>query len=230
MSLEAIGGVKKGTQSQNFGEIGAPAGFRLVTITPDWTTRFFSFTETTKRIMNSIKSFYCDAWITWTEIYFFDRQHIWDHFRVQIWDNFRKYGWYPSNDYLIFYNFEKHVDDILKDTLWTARREGQKPNWMLEGIWAKLKARWAYEEVEKTSIQAKAARASDKGESLHIGCSVNRGTHRQRLENKKGRSMTYDEVVQENHVKNKKDGHGTRVEPHVRGHMLDILKAWMNGV
>ncbi|KAK4362543.1 hypothetical protein RND71_017784 [Anisodus tanguticus] len=99
----------------------------------------------------------------------------------------------------------KKTDDTLKGILYTIRKEGQKPNWMLEGIWARLNEKWAAEEFHETSIQAKAARPSDNGHSLHIGGS----------EKKKGRTTIYDKVVEENHVKNKKDGYGTWVEPHV---------------
>uniref|UniRef100_A0A0V0HJY9 Putative ovule protein n=1 Tax=Solanum chacoense TaxID=4108 RepID=A0A0V0HJY9_SOLCH len=42
---------------------------------------------------------------------------------------------------------------MLNDCLRCAREMSQKPDWMLEGIWARLNEKWTTEKFQKTSIQ-----------------------------------------------------------------------------
>ncbi|KAH0690293.1 hypothetical protein KY290_018530 [Solanum tuberosum] len=42
---------------------------------------------------------------------------------------------------------------MLDDCLRCAREMSQKPDWMLEGIWARLNEKWTTEKFQKTSIQ-----------------------------------------------------------------------------
>ncbi|KAK6795060.1 hypothetical protein RDI58_008513 [Solanum bulbocastanum] len=167
-----------GTQSQKFVEVGTLDGLGRLVIAPAETNGFFPSIESMNVIMDSIKSFYHDAWSSWGEIPVFDREQMWNHFRT-------KCTWYPEHDYKMFC------------------------------IWASLDEKRTTAKFQKTSIEAIAPRASNKGDSLHIGGSASMGTHQRKLEKKKGRTMTYDKVLEEKQVKKKKDGHGTLVEPHV---------------
>ncbi|KAH0704813.1 hypothetical protein KY285_019091 [Solanum tuberosum] len=114
--------------------------------------------------------------------------------------NFRtQCAWYPQHEYHIFCNFEINAAFLLNKTLESAWEMNQKPDWMLEGLWARLIEKRTTEKFQKPSIQAKAPP----------------GTHQRKLEKKKRRTMTYDEISKERHVKNKKNGHNTLVESHV---------------
>ncbi|KAM3319203.1 hypothetical protein P3S67_006403 [Capsicum chacoense] len=198
-------GKTTGIQSQNVVEVGTLDALGKLVIAPDGTTGFLPSTESTNvAIMDSIKSFYWDDWTTWKEIPVLNRLPMWDHFRCT---------WYSQHDYQIFCNFEIQAASLLDRMIWTAWQKDQKPDWMLESIWVRLSEKW--KKSQTVCIQERVAQASDKGDSLHTGGSVGEGTHRQRLEKKKGRTMTYDEVIEKKHVKNKKDGHRTLVEPHV---------------
>ncbi|XP_049359350.1 uncharacterized protein LOC125824041 [Solanum verrucosum] len=198
----------QGTQSQKFVEVGTLDDFGRLVIAPAETNGFFPSLESMNMIMDSIKSFYHDAWSSWGEIPVFDREQMWNHFRT-------KCAWYPEHDYKMFCNFELNAMYMFNDILESAWEKNQKPDWMPEGIWASLNEKWTTAKFQKTSIKAKAPRASNKGDSLHIGGSASMGTHQRKSEKKKGRTMTYDKVLEEKQVKKKKDGHGTLVEPHV---------------
>ncbi|MCD7464804.1 hypothetical protein HAX54_053434 [Datura stramonium] len=107
----------------------------------------------------------------------------------------------------MFCNFEKQAAEMLKNILRTARREGKKPSWMVEGIWARLNERWTTEEFEKISIQAKAPRASYK---ILTKCDQNFIVLIFLLflqEKKKGRTMTL-------------------VEPHVESTYVGYMDEW----
>ncbi|KAG5618020.1 hypothetical protein H5410_017844 [Solanum commersonii] len=142
-------------------------------------------------IMDSIVSCYRDAWSSWGEVPVYDREQMWNHFKTQC-------AWYPQHEYHMFCTFEINTAFLLNKTLESAQEMNEKPDWMLQGLWARLTEKRTSEKFQKPSIQAKAP-----------------GTHQRKLEKKKRRTMTYDEVSREKHVKIKKNGHNTLVEPHV---------------
>lgn len=72
---------------------------------------------------------------------------------------------------------------MLSDSLDTAWENNQKPDWMLEDIWARLNEKWTTEDskFQKMSIQAKALGAFNKGDSSHIRGLPGIGTHQRKL-------------------------------------------------
>ncbi|KAH0686937.1 hypothetical protein KY284_017490 [Solanum tuberosum] len=180
-----------GTQSQKFIEVGTLDALRRLVIAPDDTIGFIPDYLSANVIMDSIVSCYRDAWSSWGEVPVYDREQMWNHFKTQC-------AWYPQHEYHIFCNFEINTAFLLDKTLESAREMNEKPDWMLEGLWARLIEKRTSEKFQKPSIQAKAP-----------------GTHQRKLEKKKRRTMTCDEVSREKHVKIKKNGHNTLVGPHV---------------
>ncbi|KAK6795059.1 hypothetical protein RDI58_008512 [Solanum bulbocastanum] len=180
-----------GTQSQKFVEVGMLDALGRLVIAPAGTIGFIPGFQSANAIMDSIVSCYRDAWSSWEEVPVYDREQMWNHFKTQC-------AWYPQHEYHIFCNFEINAAFLLNKTLESAWEMNQKPDWMLEGLWARLIEKRTTEKFQKPSIQAKAP-----------------GTHQRILEKKKRRTMTYDEVSREKRVKNRKNGHNTLVEPHV---------------
>lgn len=91
-----------------------------------------------------------------------------------------KCAWYPQHDYQIFRNFELNARYMLNDILGSALEKNQKPDWMLEAIWARFNEKWTTAKFQNTSIQAKASWASNKGDSLHIEGLASIGTHQRK--------------------------------------------------
>ncbi|KAG5618016.1 hypothetical protein H5410_017840 [Solanum commersonii] len=134
-----------GTQSRNVGEIETlDALWRLIIAPVE--IGFSPFSQSLTAIMDSIKSFYRDAWSSWGEIPVFDREQMWSHFKT-------KCVWYTEHDYQIFYNFEIAAAFMLNNFLWSAWEKNQKPDWILEGLWARLNEKWTTEKFQKMSIQ-----------------------------------------------------------------------------
>ncbi|XP_009800868.2 uncharacterized protein LOC107791863 [Nicotiana tabacum] len=86
---------------------------------------------------------------------------------------------------------------------------------MLKDMWDRLIVIWASEEFKKRSNAAKAARASNTGDSLHTRGSISMENNRRRMEKEKGRLVTYAEVFEDKHLKKKKDGTREWVEPRI---------------
>ncbi|KAH0686933.1 hypothetical protein KY284_017486 [Solanum tuberosum] len=108
------------TQSRNVGEIGTlDASWRLIIAPVE--IGFSPFSQSLTAIMDSIKSFYRDAWSSWGEIPVFDREQMWNHFKT-------KCVWYTQHDYQIFYNFEIAAAFMLNNFLWSAWEKNQKPD------------------------------------------------------------------------------------------------------
>ncbi|KAG5618023.1 hypothetical protein H5410_017847 [Solanum commersonii] len=123
-----------GTQSRNIGEVGTLDASRRLIIAPAETIGFLPSTQSLTAIMDSIKSFYRDTWTSWGEIP-------------------TNCAWHPQHDYVTFYNYGRIAAFMLADCLRCAREMSQKPDWMLEGIWARLNEKWTTEKFQKTSIQ-----------------------------------------------------------------------------
>ncbi|KAH0703196.1 hypothetical protein KY285_017474 [Solanum tuberosum] len=116
-----------GTQSRNVGEIGTlDASWRLIIAPVE--IGFSPFSQSLTAIMDSIKSFYRDAWSSWGEIPVFDREQMWSHFKIA-------------------------AAFMLNNFLWSAWEKNQKPDWILEGLWARLNEKWTTEKFQKMSIQ-----------------------------------------------------------------------------
>ncbi|PHT53777.1 hypothetical protein CQW23_08239 [Capsicum baccatum] len=154
-----------GIQSQKVAGIGTlDASGRLV-IVPDWNERFAPVTQSTNVLMESITSFYRDAWTCWRNIPVLDRDHMWNYFRD--WNrNFSDYkllllvlkillsviiltmSVFEESAYLRFY-----VPILSQITImWTAFETEEKPNWMLEDVWARLSERWKKSQTSDTQV------------------------------------------------------------------------------
>ena len=72
-------------------------------------------------------------------------------------------------------NFEKKGSARLSDWFSRARRYMTMPQWLNAEQWEKLKAYWQTPEFIAKSEQAKAARASQKGGSLHTAGARSQG-------------------------------------------------------
>ncbi|XP_075098026.1 uncharacterized protein LOC107786537 [Nicotiana tabacum] len=96
---------------------------------------------------------------------------------------------------------EKKAKKRIADSLFEGREKRKKLDWIREDVWIIFLAIWDSDAFKKKSERAKAARASQKGGSLHSGGSMSFVAHRRRLEKLKGGPVSHGET----HKKMKKD-------------------------
>ncbi|XP_055832508.1 uncharacterized protein LOC129901378 isoform X2 [Solanum dulcamara] len=185
-------------------------------------------------VSESIQPFFNDAWGRWKDFPYNIKEQIWNQFRS-------KCAWQPCYENKINFIFEKKAHKRVADMLFEVQKNNEKPRWLREEIWLKLE-KWNTPEFKKKCERAKAAPASVKGGSLHIGGSMSFAAHRREMTKLKGEEVSDVEVFEETHKKRNKDGTGgewveSRAEEtfvsyniHVqRRHLLDFKEAWMNG-
>ncbi|KAK6795058.1 hypothetical protein RDI58_008511 [Solanum bulbocastanum] len=147
--------LSRGTHCQMFVEVRTLDALGRLVIAPAGTIGFIPGLESADAIMGSIVSFYHDAWSYWEEVPVIDKEQMWNHFKMQC-------AWYPQHEYHIFCNFEINAAFWLNKTLESAWEMNQKPDWMLEGLWARLIEKRTTEKFQKPSIQAKAPRTHQR--------------------------------------------------------------------
>ncbi|XP_019258092.1 PREDICTED: uncharacterized protein LOC109236373 [Nicotiana attenuata] len=143
-------------------------------IVPDEKDGFFPSFAAAHMVIESMKPLYDDAWGRWKDIPYDIRDKMWNQFRTLC-------VWEQRYDNEIKYVYEKKAKKLIPSSLYEARDKNKKPGWIREDVWIKFLAIWDSVEFKEKSERAKAARASQKGGSLHTGGSMSFAAHRQRL-------------------------------------------------
>ncbi|XP_070042531.1 uncharacterized protein [Nicotiana tomentosiformis] len=130
---------------------------------------FYPSRPAANAISTVIKLIYNGAYPTWGHIPHSQQQEILNEFM-------KRCTWSPDEDHVIRENFQKRIAHRLSDMFSDTRTKGKMHGWILPDEWKELLKYWATKDVKKKSEQAKAARNSEKGGSLHTCGSVSMGT------------------------------------------------------
>ncbi|XP_059302039.1 LOW QUALITY PROTEIN: cytochrome P450 71AP13-like [Lycium ferocissimum] len=143
--------------------------------------------ETTKAILDVVRRLYDDRFYTTCgEIPYDTRQAM-----LCRWD--------PTHNERVAVNFEKKGSARLFDWFSTARKHMKKPQWITDGQWEQLKAYWRTPEFIADFEQAKTARASQKGGSLHTAGAKSQGHVARTMDT--GQMPTQDELFPKTYTK-----------------------------
>ncbi|KAM3235539.1 hypothetical protein P3L10_015576 [Capsicum annuum] len=171
-------------------------------------------------VIEAIKPIYMEPWGSWNEI----RCDI----RVLMWNQFvTNCAWNSCHDNEIQHIFKFKAAQRIKEHLYEARRNLEKPGWLNANVWVQFLEKWDTPEYRAKRELAKKNRASQMGGSLHTGGSMSFATHRQRLEYENGgKERPFIDVYEETHRKKNKDG--TRedwVEMHAKNAYEEFQKS-----
>ncbi|XP_060187977.1 LOW QUALITY PROTEIN: cytochrome P450 71AP13-like [Lycium barbarum] len=154
--------------------------------------------ETTKAILDVVRRLYDDRFYTiWGEIPYDTRQTIFKEFNMLC-------RWDPTHNERVVVNFEKKGSARLSGWFSTTRKHMKKPQWLTDGQWEQLKAYWRTPEFIAEFEQAKTARASQKGGSLHTVGAKSQGHVAKIMKKDTGQMPTQDELFLKTYAKNKK--------------------------
>ncbi|WMV46034.1 hypothetical protein MTR67_039419 [Solanum verrucosum] len=111
----------------------------------------------------------------------------------------------------MFNNFKRKASARLSSWLKSVRDSGERPSWMLPHLFDELDQYWNTDKFKAISDQAKMARGSLKGGSLHTGGSKTVGTIAREMEKELGRTSIEPEVFKKTHVRKKENESGPDV-------------------
>ncbi|XP_049382597.1 uncharacterized protein LOC125846935 [Solanum stenotomum] len=113
--------------------------------------------------------------------------------------------WESRYNLVIGTTFERKASTRLSSWLKSVRDSGERPGWMLPHVFAELSQYWNTDKFKAISDQAKMARGSLKGGSLHTGGAKTVGTIAREMEKELGRTPIEPEVFKKTHVRKKEN-------------------------
>ncbi|WMV24333.1 hypothetical protein MTR67_017718 [Solanum verrucosum] len=126
--------------------------------------------------------------------------------RQAMFNNFKTMcTWESRYNLVIGTTFERKASTRLSNWLKSVRDSGERPGWMLPHVFAELGQYWKIDKFKAISDQAKMARGSLKGGSLHTRGAKTVGTIAQEMEKELGRTPIEPEVFKKTHVKKKEN-------------------------
>ncbi|XP_049397343.1 uncharacterized protein LOC125861503 [Solanum stenotomum] len=113
--------------------------------------------------------------------------------------------WESRYNLVIGTTFEREASTRLSNWLKSVRDSGERPSWMLPHVFAELGQYWKTDKFKAISDQAKMARGSLKGGSLHTGGAKTVGIIAREMEKELGRTPIEPEVFKKTHVRKKEN-------------------------
>ncbi|KAL3370799.1 hypothetical protein AABB24_007700 [Solanum stoloniferum] len=111
--------------------------------------------------------------------------------------------WESRYNLVIGTTFERKASARLSSWLKSIRDSGERPDWMLPHVFDELGQYWNTYKFKAISDQAKMARGSLKGGSLHTGGAKTVGTVAREMEKVLGRTPIEPEVFKKTHGRKK---------------------------
>ncbi|WMV13877.1 hypothetical protein MTR67_007262 [Solanum verrucosum] len=143
-------------------------------------------------------SLYTQAYHFWSEIPNSIRQAMFNNFKTMC-------TWESRYNLVIGTTFERKASARLSSWLKKVRDSGERPGWMLPHVFDKLGQYWNTDKFKAISNQAKKARGSLKGGSLHTRGAKTVGTIAREMEKELGRTLIEPEVFKKTHVRKKEN-------------------------
>ncbi|XP_049410583.1 uncharacterized protein LOC125873765 [Solanum stenotomum] len=113
--------------------------------------------------------------------------------------------WESRYNLVIGTTFERKASVRLSSWLKSVRDSGERPDWMLPHVFDELGHYWNTYKFKAISDQAKMARGSLKGGSLHTGGAKTVGTIAREMEKELGRTPIESEVFKKTHARKKEN-------------------------
>ncbi|WMV60315.1 hypothetical protein MTR67_053700 [Solanum verrucosum] len=113
--------------------------------------------------------------------------------------------WESRYNLVIGTTFERKASARLSSWLKSVQDSGERPGWMLPHVFDELGQYWNTYKFKAISDQAKIARGSLKGGSLHTGGAKTVGTIEREMKKELGRTPIEPEVFEKTHVRKKEN-------------------------
>ncbi|WMV33614.1 hypothetical protein MTR67_026999 [Solanum verrucosum] len=162
-----------------------------VMIEPDGSS-WHPATDAAQTLKECVRRLYTHAYHSWTEIPNSIRQAIFNNFKSRY-------------NLVIGTTFERKASTRLSSWLKKVRDNGEHPGWMLPHVFDELGQYWNTNKFKAISDQAKMARGSLKGGSLHTGGAKTVGTIGREIEKRLGPTPIEPEVFKKTHVRKKEN-------------------------
>ncbi|WMV50904.1 hypothetical protein MTR67_044289 [Solanum verrucosum] len=116
--------------------------------------------DAARALKECVRKLYTQAYHSWSEIPNSIRQTMFNNFKTMC-------TWESRYNLVIGTTFERKASTRLSSWLKSVRDSGERPGWMLPHVFAELGQYWNIDKFKAISDQAKMARGSLKGGSLH---------------------------------------------------------------
>ncbi|WMV33114.1 hypothetical protein MTR67_026499 [Solanum verrucosum] len=154
--------------------------------------------DTARALKECVRRLYTQAYYSWSEIPNSIRKTMFNNFKTM-------YTWESRYNLVIGTTFERKASARLSSWLKSIRDSGEHPGWMLPHVFDELGQYWNTNKFKAISDQAKMARGSLKGGSLHTGGAKTVGTIAREMEIELGRTPIEPEVFKKTHVRKKEN-------------------------
>ncbi|WMV33914.1 hypothetical protein MTR67_027299 [Solanum verrucosum] len=154
--------------------------------------------DVAQALKDCVRRLYTQAYHSWSEIPNSIRQAMFNNFKTMC-------TWESRYNLVIGTTFERKASVRLSSWLKSVRDSGECPDWMLPHVVDELGKYWNTNKFKAISDQAKMARCSLKGGSLHIGGAKTVGTIAREIEKELGRTPIEPEVFKKTHVRKKEN-------------------------
>ncbi|WMV07145.1 hypothetical protein MTR67_000530 [Solanum verrucosum] len=154
--------------------------------------------DVARALKECVRRLYTQAYHSWSEIPNSIRQAMFNNFKTMC-------TWESRYILVIGTTFERKASARLSSWLKSVRYSGEHPGWMLPHVFDELGQYWNTDKFKAKSDQAKMARGSLKGGSLHTGGAKMVGTIAREMEKELGRTPIKPEVFKKTHVRKKEN-------------------------
>ncbi|WMV38002.1 hypothetical protein MTR67_031387 [Solanum verrucosum] len=154
--------------------------------------------DASRALKECVRKLYTQAYHSWSEIPNSIRQAMFNNFKTMC-------TWESRYNLVIGTTFERKASTRLSNWLKSVRDSGERPGWMLPHVFAELGQYWKTDKFKAISDQAKMARGSLKGGSLHTRGAKTVGTIAREMEKELGRTPIEPEVFKKTHVRKKEN-------------------------
>ncbi|WMV14223.1 hypothetical protein MTR67_007608 [Solanum verrucosum] len=154
--------------------------------------------DAARALKECVRRLYTQAYHSWSEIPNSISQAMFNNFKTMC-------TWESRYNLVIGTTFERKASAKLSSWLKSIRDSGERPGWMLPHVFDELGQYWNTYKFKAISDQAKMARDSLKGGSLHTGGAKTVGTIAREMEKELGRTPIEPEVFKKTHVRKKEN-------------------------
>ncbi|KAM3216411.1 hypothetical protein P3L10_025852 [Capsicum annuum] len=172
-SVTTSNAIASASQILKFKEVVEYDGNGRLIITPDGNGFIAAYSDG-HMVIEVIKLFYTEPLGSWNEIRFDVRILMWNQFMA-------KCAWNSCHENEIQCIFKLKAALRIKEHLYEAQRNLEKPGWLSADVWVQFLEKWDTPKYRAGRERAKANRASQTGGSLHTGGSISFAMHRRRL-------------------------------------------------
>ncbi|WMV55163.1 hypothetical protein MTR67_048548 [Solanum verrucosum] len=154
--------------------------------------------DAARGLKGCVRRLYTQAYHSWSEILNSILQALFNNFKTMC-------TWESRYNLVIGTTFERKASARLSSWIKSVRDSGERPGWMLPHVFDELGQYWNTYKFKAISNQAKMARGSLKGGSLHTGGAKTVGAIAREMEKELGCTPIEPEVFKKTHVRKKEN-------------------------